>query len=551
MCHGSSEYDPEYTDEEIAELEKFAEESYEAEWEEYLEDEITALESVYQEEPEQEHNLQEEPEDKQSVGIMLQLYPVPCTGGGHSKRINGVILTDDERLISGGEDGTIKLWNLDGVGISIPSEPGCAVRGIVANTADRILYWDRKNRVYAWEQTWETSQQLFRQKRRVDGVLILSDTAIAVWCDDGAIYIRDAFGALRETLLGHTGRVHGIKELTDGRILSWGADGTLRIWTSDGENTDVFYGHLAIKATLTPDGRIVSMDARQHVIVRDQSGIVERSFTVGREAPPEDTEIHNAVEFMQQPPKTLRNENDGSYFEWNTPGVIRHWSARHNQLMIFGVLEDGPIEVVGDFTVRTIGGREGTYTKNTGASYSPSAFVRWRDPLERRSSVVQYLSPQRKARKVARQLHRRFSALEASGQNIHVTIRSEWGKEVLEALNKDVLARITGVQCTSAQVLYTLSAILPELQLDILQLSFLRGTDSLKNLYAIQAKRLVVYECSELRSIQGTNCLIPEVAVLGCPLLQLDFSGVYVTGPGGEAEIIDLGDQAIEESIPF
>ena len=75
---------------------------------------------------------------------------------------------------------------------------------------------------------------------------------------------------------------------------------------------------------------------------------------------------------------------------------------------------------------------------------------------------------------------------------------------------------------------------MPELELDLLRLSFLPGTEIVNTLYGVQAERVLLFGCGNLKCLKGGNCAVSTVEVIDCPNLK----HIHVTGPAGEAEVI-------------
>ena len=103
---------------------------------------------------------------------------------------------------------------------------------------------------------------------------------------------------------------------------------------------------------------------------------------------------------------------------------------------------------------------------------------------------------------------------------------------MLLELDRKVLPHIRGIQCTDAAVYEEITGVMPELELDLLQFTRLPGTETLNTLYGVQAQRVLVYCCNDLRRLEGSNCLIDTVEVVDCP--HLDY--VRVSGIVGEAD---------------
>jgi hypothetical protein len=119
---------------------------------------------------------------------------------GHQDAVYSVALRPDgQRIVSGGADGTVRLWDSSGKAIGSPIK---AHQGIVSSVA-----------------------------LRPDGQRIVSGG------EDGTVRLWDSSGkAIGSPFLGHQGDVSSVALGPDGlRIVSGGADGTVRLWQGSWE----------------------------------------------------------------------------------------------------------------------------------------------------------------------------------------------------------------------------------------------------------------------------------------------------------------------------
>jgi WD40 repeat protein len=153
---------------------------------------------------------------------------------GHSKSVTAVrFISDDRWLLSGGDDGTLRLWDL-------------------ARGTSRVLTGHT-------DEVWSISLSPDGQRAVSTG----KDGTLRLW--------ELATGGSR-VLQGHEKPVVGAAFLPDGhRLVSAGRDGTLRIWdAASGKATRVFRveGSLFNRMALSPDGRQVVTSTLNEPVVR-------------------------------------------------------------------------------------------------------------------------------------------------------------------------------------------------------------------------------------------------------------------------------------------
>jgi WD40 repeat protein len=180
-----------------------------------------------------------------------------------------VFSPDGMRIASGGDDGTVRLWTLDGKAAAEPfkGNPGGIWSVAFSPDGNRIVSGGEDGTVQLWTLDDKAAAERFKEHHSEwvqivafspDGKRIVSggeDGTVRLWTLDGK--------AAAEPFRGHDGSVLSVAFSPDGtRIVSGGFDGTVRLWTLDAKAAaEPFKGHNGgvWSIAFSPDGtRIVS-----------------------------------------------------------------------------------------------------------------------------------------------------------------------------------------------------------------------------------------------------------------------------------------------------
>ena len=211
---------------------------------------------------------------------------------GHDGPVNGVAVSADGRTaVSGGDDGTVRVWDLAGAAAPrvLTGHTGY-VNGVAISADGRTaVSGGRDGTVRVWDLAGTaTPRELTGHPSEVTAVAVSADgrTALSAGGDDGTVRVWDLAGtAAPRVLTGHTGYVNGVAVSADGRTaVSGGRDGrddTVRVWDLAGAAAPrVLTGH-----TDWVWGVAVSADGRTAVSGGGYNGMVGVWDLAGAAAP--------------------------------------------------------------------------------------------------------------------------------------------------------------------------------------------------------------------------------------------------------------------------
>jgi WD40 repeat protein len=183
---------------------------------------------------------------------------------GHAGGVWGVSLSaDGRRALSGGADGTLRLWDLAaGRELRVLVGAGPEVRAVALSGDGRLALSASGATLKLWDAT--TGQELARLVGHTDAVksvALSADGRRAVsGGDDRTLRVWDVLGR-REVrrLTGHTRDLTGVAFAPDSRhVLSGGRDQTLRLWdVQSGREVRRLGGRtgMVLAVAVSPDGR--------------------------------------------------------------------------------------------------------------------------------------------------------------------------------------------------------------------------------------------------------------------------------------------------------
>jgi len=159
------------------------------------------------------------------------------------------------------------------------------------------------------------------------------------------------------------------------------------------------------------------------------------------------------------------------------------------------------------------------------------------DQKLRKIEMVPLSYPDEIALKMKKILNRQ-KILSGRDWKIYISLHSLWGAEILKTLPRTVINNIRGLQVFSGNVYKEVIGVVPEMELELLQFTYLLGEKEQKNLYGIKSKKILFNHCWSLKQIRGSNSAVNIVEIKDCPLCD----SVLIQSPVGEVDVLFSND---------
>ncbi|BDA67802.1 WD-40 repeat-containing protein [Calothrix sp. PCC 7716] len=260
---------------------------------------------------------------------------------GHQGEVFSVAISrDGKTIVSGGRDGTVRMWNPKGEQIGQPFKGHQGVVSSVAISRDgqTIVSGGQDGTVRMWNPKGEQIGQPFKGHQVVvssvaisrDGQTIVSgglDGTVRMWNPKGE--------QIGQPFKGHQGEVRFITISTNGQtIVSGGQDGTLRMWNREGRligQPFKDYQGRVLSVAISTDGKTIvsgGQDGTVRMWNREGSPIGQ-PFMWNREGSP----IGQPFEVHQGMVTSVAISTDGkTIVSGGQDGTVRMWNREGRQI---------------------------------------------------------------------------------------------------------------------------------------------------------------------------------------------------------------------------
>jgi len=273
---------------------------------------------------------------------------------GHVGRVWSVaFLPDGRRAVSCGDDGTVRLWDLQTERILRQFQHGARLSCVAVTSDGRFALSAGRNPVIkVWDlETGTETHSLEGHDAPVQAVLISRDGRLVLSCgDDNTIRLWDfATRAEKRCFRGHTEFVRSIAFLPDGRrAVSGSYDKTVRLWDLEsGSELRRYHGYtdMVNSVAVSPDGRrIVSGGMDATIRLWDlESGALLRSILVPC--------IIRWVAFSPDGRRFLSSGRDWAMHLWDVEGskALHTFEGHGNEVSCATFSPDGRSVLSGSF----------------------------------------------------------------------------------------------------------------------------------------------------------------------------------------------------------
>jgi WD40 repeat protein len=290
---------------------------------------------------------------------------------GHQGYVRSVaVSTNGRTIVSGGKDGAVRSWVRDGKQLGSPFQGHRSFVHAVAvsKSGHTIVSASNDGTVRLWQQSGQPIGAPW-PRDRVGGILAIAISAdgqtIVSGGKDGAVRLWHRDGkSIGSPLTGSLGAVRAVAMSTDGRtIVSGGQDGTVRLWDRDGKSIELMRrapGGAVNSVAISTDGQTIVSGGEDGIVqIWDRSG-----HKLGTTLPGHKRGVRAIA--ISADGQTIVSGGDGTeaaFLSGDKDGTVRIWDRSGQPIGAplkghFGVVNSVAISIDGQNIVS--GGQDGT-----------------------------------------------------------------------------------------------------------------------------------------------------------------------------------------------
>ena len=193
---------------------------------------------------------------------------------GHEHLVFSVCVTKDGKIVSGSKDHTVRIWDMQGKELAIYRGHGDMVRSVCVTADGKIVSGSYDKTIRVWDMKGKELAICRGHEGPVYSVCITADGKIVSGSYDKTVRVWDMQGKELAICRGHEASVYSVCAMKDGKIVSGSEDKMVRVWDMQGNQLAVCRGHegWVMSVCITNDGKIVSGSWDFTVRVWDMQG---------------------------------------------------------------------------------------------------------------------------------------------------------------------------------------------------------------------------------------------------------------------------------------
>ena len=191
------------------------------------------------------------------VGLMAARQLAQCQG--HTDCVRSVCVTKDGTIVSGSDDKTVRLWDMQGKELAVCRGHERSVTSVCVAKDGKIVSGSSDGTVRVWNMQGE-QLEVWKHKGAVVSVCVTKDGKTVSGSWDGTVRVWNMQGNEPVVFRGHEDVVSSLCVTNNGEIVSGSCDGTVRVWNMQGNEAVVFrgHGHAVSSVCVMKGGKIVS-----------------------------------------------------------------------------------------------------------------------------------------------------------------------------------------------------------------------------------------------------------------------------------------------------